>query len=90
MVNRKKKDKSSKIDNDIKQLVNQTRLSKETIKRLTYSDLILEDNGDVWIKLKYIEKDVLKVMLLPSIGAKILSRYLPPFYPDNNIPLLAI
>lgn len=88
LTKKKFRSKRQRVERDIFLLSFYTGLSFAVIKKLRYSSLILDDEGDIWIKIRKTKRGSYEVILLIKEAKDILDKYIPPFKPDNNIPLM--
>lgn len=88
LTKKKFRSKRMRVARDIFLLSYYTELSFAFIKELRYTSLILDDEGDIWIKIRKTKRGSYEVILLMKETKDILDKYIPPFKPDNNEFLL--
>lgn len=88
LTRKKFRSKRLRVARDIFLLAYYTGLSFAVIKELRYTSLILDDEGGIWIKICKTKRGSYEVILLIKEAKVILDKYIPPFTPSNNIPLI--
>jgi len=88
LTKKKFRSKRQRVARDIFLLSYYTGLSFAVIKGLRYTSLILDDEGGIWVKIRKTKRGSYEVILLMKEAKDILNKYIPPFTPSNNIPLI--
>ena len=66
-----------------------SRLTFKIIQKLVYSSLIVDDEGEIWIKQTKLKENQFVVFQLCNKAKQILENYIPSFNPDNTVPLFS-